>query len=168
MSVVIFMGSDSDLDQVRPCVQVLKDFGVATKVRVLSAHRTPEALHHFVNEVESQTKVFICAAGGAAHLAGVVASLTAKPVIGIPILMSTLGGADSLYSMVQMPGGVPVATVGLGKAGAKNAGLLAVQILSLGDPQLASKYAEYRKNMAREIQAKDAKLQAQLAEENLL
>ena len=168
MSVVIFMGSDSDLDQVRPCVQVLKEFGVPAKVRVLSAHRTPEALHHFVKEVDALTKVYICAAGGAAHLAGVVASLTSKPVIGIPILMSTLGGADSLYSMVQMPGGVPVATVGLGKAGAKNAGLLAVQILSLGDSLLASKYADYRKNMASEIQAKDAKLQAQLAEEKLL
>ena len=168
MSVVILMGSDSDLDQVRPCVQVLKNFGVPAKVRVLSAHRTPDALHSFISECESETSVYMCAAGGAAHLGGVVASLTSKPVIGIPILMSTLGGADSLYSMVQMPGGVPVATVGLGKAGAKNAGLLAVQILSLSSPELSAKYAEYRISMAEEVAAKDEKLQSKLQEENLL
>ncbi|MBF0197667.1 MAG: 5-(carboxyamino)imidazole ribonucleotide mutase [Planctomycetes bacterium] len=168
MSVVILMGSDSDLDQVRPCVQVLKDFGVEAKVRVLSAHRTPEALHHFVEEVDGNTSVYVCAAGGAAHLGGVVASLTSKPVIGVPILMSTLGGADSLYSMAQMPGGVPVATMGIGKAGAKNAGLLAVQIISLSSPELTEKYKEYRVGMAAEVAKKDAKLQAKLQEENLL
>jgi|SaaInlStandDraft_1057018.scaffolds.fasta_scaffold126458_2 5-(carboxyamino)imidazole ribonucleotide mutase len=168
MSVVILMGSDSDLDQVRPCVQVLKDFGIPSTVKVLSAHRTPSALHDFIEEIDSKTSVYICAAGGAAHLAGVVASLSPKPVLAIPILMSTLGGADSLYSMVQMPGGVPVGCLGIGKAGAKNAGLLAAQILSLNDAKLAEKYNAFRADQAKQVAAKDVKLQSKLKEENLL
>ena len=161
------MGSDSDMDQVGACVEILKKFGVQMTVRVLSAHRTPSRLHKFVHDADAQTKLYICAAGGAAHLAGVVASLTLRPVIGIPILMSQLGGADSLYSMVQMPGGVSVATVGIGKSGAKNAGLLAVQILALSDEKLAAALAAYREEMAMEVEEKDQKLQKRLMKEGL-
>lgn len=167
MSVVVLMGSDSDLDQVRPCLQVLKDFSIDFKARVLSAHRTPEALHQFVEDIDDETTVYIAAAGGAAHLGGVVASLTTKPVIGIPILSSALGGADSLYSFVQMPGGIPVATMGIGKGGAKNAGLLAVQILGVGSEDIREKMKEYRKKMQTEVATKDEKLQQKLAGEGL-
>lgn len=167
MSVVILMGSDSDLDQVRPCLQVLKDFGVSYKARVLSAHRTPGPLHKFIDEQDDKTSVYVCAAGGAAHLAGVVGSLTLKPVLGIPIQTSSLGGEDSLYSTVQMPGGIPVGTMGIGKAGAKNAGLLAVRILALGDDELAKKLVEYRSGMAEEVGEKDKKLAKKLEEEGL-
>ncbi|MBF0243754.1 MAG: 5-(carboxyamino)imidazole ribonucleotide mutase [Planctomycetes bacterium] len=162
MSVVVLMGSDSDLDQIGSCLEILKQFSVAFEARVMSAHRTPERLHEFVAEVDAKTSVYICAAGGAAHLGGVVASLTMRPVIGIPILMSQLGGADSLYSFVQMPAGVPVATMGIGKSGAKNAGLLAVQILALSDPELSEKLLEHRKKMKEEVAFKDECLQKKL------
>jgi 5-(carboxyamino)imidazole ribonucleotide mutase len=165
--IAILMGSDSDLEQVRPCLQILKSFGIPAKAKVCSAHRTPEALHNYIKETEANTEVYIAAAGGAAHLGGVIASLTTKPVVGIPILGSSLGGADSLYSFVQMPGGIPVATMGIGKAGAKNAGLFAAQIIALKDADVAKKLTEYRVNMAEEVGGKDVKLQEKLASEGL-
>ncbi len=159
MSVVVLMGSDSDFEQVKPCIDVLQEFGISWQARVMSAHRTPAKLHAFIKEVEATTKVFICAAGGAAHLGGVVASLTVKPVLGIPILGSSLAGADSLYSFVQMPGGIPVATLGIGKSGAMNAGLLAAQILALADENISLKLKEHRCKMTEDVAAKDGKLQ---------
>lgn len=159
MAVVVIMGSDSDLEQVSPCLEILDKFAVAYQARVFSAHRTPAQLHNFINKVEAKTGIYICAAGGAAHLAGVVASLTVKPVIGIPMLGQSLAGADSLYSMVQMPAGVPVAVMGIGKSGAGNAGLLAVQILALSDARLRRKIVRHRIKMARTVIAKDKSLQ---------
>src|SRR5947209_376780 len=136
--VALVMGSDSDLPTVKEACTVLRNFGVPFEVRVLSAHRCPEDLVAFVKQAEQQgVQVFIAAAGGAAHLAGVVAAHTTRPVLGIPIHTSALNGLDSLLSMVQMPGGVPVATMAIGAAGASDAGLFAVQILALQEPSLA-------------------------------
>lgn len=157
--VAILMGSDSDLETVRDAIDVLKKFGISHEARVLSAHRTPEALHDYV--ATSDAKLFIAAAGGAAHLGGVVAALTTRPVLAIPI-SSALNGLDSLLSMVQMPGGVPVATFAIGKSGAKNAALFAAQVLALSDPALAAKLAEDRRKMAEEVAAKDRALQDRL------
>ncbi len=162
MFAAILMGSDSDLDQVQPCLAVLRDLGIPFAARVLSAHRTPEALHAFVHENDDKVSVYICAAGGAAHLAGVVAALTLRPVIGIPIAGASLAGADSLYSMVQMPGGVPVAVMGIGSAGAKNAGLFTAALLALSDAALKSRLAAFRLKQAEEVAVKDRKLQERL------
>ena len=160
--VAIIMGSDSDLPVVSEAVKVLKEMGVGSEVRVMSAHRTPKAVHDFVASAEkSGVKVFIAAAGGAAHLAGVVASLTTRPVIGIPIEGGSLGGLDALLSTVQMPAGVPVATVAVGKAGAVNAGILACQILALSDETLAAKLADYKTSMVKKVAEKDAKVRAE-------
>src|SRR5207253_6465353 len=143
--VALIMGSDSDLPTVKEACSVLSSFGVPFVVRVLSAHRSPEELVAFVKQAEQQgVRIFIAAAGGAAHLAGVVAAHTTRPVLGIPIQTSALNGLDSLLSMVQMPGGVPVATMAIGAAGARNAGLFAVQILALGDDALAAKLRSQR------------------------
>ncbi len=138
--VAILMGSKSDWEVVKAAREQLTALGVASDSRVLSAHRAPAALHDYVTS--SQASVFICAAGGAAHLAGVVASLTTRPVIAIPIAGKSLDGLDSLLAMVQMPKGVPVATVAIN--GAANAGLLAAQMLALSDPALAKKLVEHR------------------------
>ena len=140
VQVAILMGSKSDWDVVKGARDALQGFGIATDARVLSAHRAPGPLHDYVTK--SPAKLFICAAGGAAHLAGVVASLTTRPVIALPIAGKTLDGLDSLLAMVQMPKGVPVATVAINGAG--NAGLLAAQILAVADPALAKKLAEHR------------------------
>lgn len=157
--VSILMGSDSDLETMRACQDTLKEFGVASDIKVLSAHRTPEALAAYLKEAEQQgVKVFVAAAGMAAHLAGAVSSKTVKPVIGVPLDASSLGGLDALLSTVQMPAGIPVATVAIGKAGAKNAGFLAVQILALGDPELAKKLSEQRRKNAETLLAKNEKL----------
>lgn len=138
--VAILMGSKSDWDVVKGARDVLTTLGVASESRVLSAHRAPGPLHDYVTA--SPAQVFICAAGGAAHLAGVVASLTTRPVIALPIAGKVLDGLDSLLAMVQMPKGVPVATVAINGAG--NAGLLAAQILSVADPALAKKLVDHR------------------------
>src|SRR5919199_5610804 len=136
--VALLMGSDSDLPTVKEACTVLRNLGVPFEVRVLSAHRSPEDLVAYVKQAEEGgVRVFIAAAGGAAHLAGVVAAHTIRPVLGIPIQTSALNGLDSLLSIVQMPGGVPVATMAIGAAGARNAGLFAAQILALADPALA-------------------------------
>lgn len=158
-NVSILMGSDSDLEVVQDAIDTLKKFGVTWEARVLSAHRTPGPLQEYVAKTDA--RVFIAAAGGAAHLGGVIASLTTKPVLAIPI-PSALNGLDSLLSMVQMPGGVPVATFAIGKAGAKNAALFAVQILADSDASLAKKLAEYKRKMAEEVSAKDESLQKKL------
>ena len=159
--VGILMGSKSDLDVVKPTVSVLKRFGVETEVRVISAHRTPDEAHEFAaNARENGIEVLICAAGKAAHLGGVIASLTTLPVIGLPVKTDMMGGLDSLLSIVQMPSGIPVATVGV-NAG-ENAGLLAVQILGIKYPELAQKLAEHKQSMREKINADDKALQEML------
>lgn len=159
--VGILMGSKSDLDVVKPAVSVLNKFGVETEVRVISAHRTPDEAHEFAaNARENGIEVLICAAGKAAHLGGVIASLTTLPVIGLPVKTDMMGGLDSLLSIVQMPSGIPVATVGV-NAG-ENAGLLAVQILGIKYPELAQKLAEHKQSMREKINADDKALQEML------
>ncbi len=154
--VGILMGSDSDLETMQESVEVLKQFGVSYEVRVLSAHRTPEATASYVKAAARRgVRVLIGAAGGAAHLAGTIAAHTVLPVIGVPIESSALKGLDSLLSTVQMPGGVPVATVAIGKAGAKNAALLAVAILALSDRALQQRLERYRAQMAASVRKKD-------------
>lgn len=160
--VAILMGSDSDLPQMQPAIDTLKKFDIPMEVKVTSAHRTPVATHDYVHDAEARgCSVFIAAAGMAAHLAGAVAANTTRPVIGVPINAS-LEGLDALLSTVQMPGGIPVATVAIGKAGAKNAAYLAAQILATADSVLAERVVAERADNAREVQAKDAALQAKL------
>lgn len=161
--VAVMMGSDSDLETMQACLDVLERLGVAREVRILSAHRTPEATHAYVREAEARgCAVFIAAAGLAAHLAGTVAGLTTRPVIGVPMDGGPLRGMDALLSTVQMPGGVPVATVAIGKAGARNAGWLAAQILALSDEALARRVAEARRADSEAVLAKDRALQERL------
>ena len=148
--VGIIMGSKSDYEVVAPAIKVLKDFGVETVVRILSAHRTPDAVHKFAEGAEAEgIEVIIAAAGKAAHLGGVVAAFTHLPVIGLPVKSSTLDGLDSLLSMVQMPAGIPVACVAIN--GGLNAGLLAVQTLSVKYADLADKMKQYKANMAGKV-----------------
>ena len=154
--VAILMGSDSDLETMQTAVETLDKFHIAREVRVLSAHRTPDATHAFVKDADTRgCAVFIAAAGMAAHLAGTVAALTNKPVIGVPMAAGPLQGQDALLSTVQMPGGIPVACVAIGKAGAKNAAYLAAQIIALSDKELAQRLVDERKTNAAEILAKD-------------
>ncbi len=159
--VSIVMGSQSDLETLKEASAVLREFAIPHELRVISAHRTPEVARTFgLSAQERGVRIIIAGAGKAAHLAGVMASLTLLPVIGVPMTTSDLGGLDSLLSTVQMPGGIPVATVAIGKAGARNAGLLAVAILALGDPALRGRLAAFRETMTREVQAADYALQA--------
>src|SRR3990172_824549 len=154
--VAIFMGSKSDLDKLSDGITILKDFGVSHEVHVCSAHRSPAYLMEILKNLEQQgLQVVIAAAGGAAHLAGVCAAHTILPVIGVPMDIPPLNGLDSLLSTVQMPGGIPVATVSIGKAGAKNAALLAVAILALQNSQFSNRLKQYREKMATEIQKQD-------------
>jgi 5-(carboxyamino)imidazole ribonucleotide mutase len=147
--VAVVCGSRSDLPTLRGCFDVLDDYGVAWEASVISAHRQPTALRDYVRSAEEAgVRVFIGAAGLAAHLPGVVASMTSRPVIGVPLDGGTLGGADALYSIVQMPPGVPVAAVAIGSAGAKNAGHLAARILALTEPMLAERVAAQRAEQA--------------------
>lgn len=160
--VAILMGSDSDLPVVEAAFEVLRKLGIRFEAKVTSAHRTPQATHDYVKDAEQRgCAAFICAAGMAAHLAGAVAANTIKPVIGIPI-DGSLDGLDALLSTVQMPGGIPVATVAIGKAGAKNAAYLAAQMMALGDTELTAKLRKDRDDNARAVMAKDAALQAKL------
>lgn len=159
----ILMGSKSDFPVVKPAVKVLKDFGAEVEVRVISAHRTPEEAHEFASKAKSNgVEVIICAAGKAAHLGGVIAAYTTLPVIGLPVKTDMMGGLDSLLSIVQMPSGIPVATVGVN--GGENAGLLALQILGIKYPEIAEKLAAYKKSMQAKINADDATLQAELGD----
>lgn len=161
--VAILMGSDSDLPVMQTTLDTLDSLQVPYEVKITSAHRTPDATHHYVSNADHRgCAVFVAAAGLAAHLAGVVASLTIKPVIGVPMDGGPLNGQDALLSTVMMPGGIPVATVAIGKAGAKNAAYLAAQILSLGDAELADRVKAERAANARAVIAKDAELQQKL------
>jgi 5-(carboxyamino)imidazole ribonucleotide mutase len=161
--VALLMGSDSDLPRLEPCLKELRELGIACEARVLSAHRTPQALVDFVQAAPGRgVKVFLCAAGGAAHLAGVVAAHTDLPVLGIPMDNPPLGGLDALLSTVQMPGGVPVATFGTGAGGPVNAALFAARVLALSDPQLAARLAAYRERQADQVAAKDQALRDKL------
>jgi 5-(carboxyamino)imidazole ribonucleotide mutase len=162
--VAVLMGSDSDLAVLQSTFDVLDALGVDFECKITSAHRTPAATHAYVKDADERgCAVFIAAAGLAAHLAGTVAGLTIKPVIGIPIDAGPFNGMDSLLSTVQMPGGIPVASVAVGKAGAKNAGYLAAQMLALSDPDLAQRIATEREQNAAVIAQKDADLQASRA-----
>ncbi len=155
------MGSDSDWPTVEPAAQVLADFGIPFEVGVVSAHRTPEKMLAYAKEAHTRgLKAIIACAGGAAHLPGMVAAATPLPVIGIPRALKDLDGLDSLLSIVQMPSGVPVATVSIG--GAKNAGLLAARILGAGDPAIQDKMVDYQKQMAEEVEQKDKNLRDKL------
>jgi len=163
MKVALIMGSDSDLPRLRPCLDRLQELEIAFEARVLSAHRTPAALVEFLKEAtESGVKVFMCAAGGAAHLAGVVAAHTDLPVIGIPMDNAPLGGLDALLATVQMPAGIPVATVAVGGGGPANAALFAARILAISNPDLAKRLVRFREEQAELVVAKNVKLQAQL------
>lgn len=151
----VLMGSKSDLAVVKPAVTALRSFGVDVEVRVISAHRTPEEAHEFASNAQKNgIEVIICAAGKAAHLGGVIAASTVLPVIGLPVKTDMMGGLDSLLSIVQMPSGIPVATVGV-NAG-ENAGILAAQILAVKYPQIAEKLAEYKLRMKEKINSDDA------------
>ena len=156
--VGVVMGSDSDLPCMHKAVEMLETFGVAHEVRVLSAHRTPLDMTEYAQQAEARgLQVVIAGAGGAAHLPGMVAALTTLPVIGVPVSSKALSGVDSLYSIVQMPAGIPVATVAIGNAA--NAGLLALQILAISDPALREQLHNYRRGLAEMVTAKDARLQ---------
>lgn len=161
--VLIVMGSDSDVSIMEEAAKVLDEFGVAWEMRVASAHRSPQKAAALASGAAGRgVKAIIAGAGMAAHLAGVIAADTVLPVIAVPIPGGALNGVDALYAMVQMPGGIPVATMAIGKAGAKNAGLLAVQIIALGDSALTAKLQEYKQTMADEVEAKDKALQERL------
>lgn len=161
--VLILMGSDSDLPVMEEAAKVLKEFGIGFEMHISSAHRSPKRTSALASGAVSRgIKIIIAGAGMAAHLAGVVAAETILPVIAVPLPGGALNGVDALYAMVQMPGGIPVATMAIGKAGAKNAGLFAVQILSTANPGLQNRFAEYRAKMADEVAEKDAELQKRL------
>jgi 5-(carboxyamino)imidazole ribonucleotide mutase len=158
--VAVVMGSDSDLPTMEPAAAILRLLGVEVEVRVLSAHRTPQAMIDFAQGARGRgIRVIVAGAGGAAHLPGMVASLTTLPVIGVPVQSKALSGVDSLHSIVQMPGGIPVATVAIG--GGLNGGLLAAQILAVEDEQLAIRLADHRRGLHDAVVAKDARLQQQ-------
>jgi phosphoribosylamine--glycine ligase len=160
ISVLILMGSDSDAPVMQAAADILNEFQIPWEMTVASAHRSPERAMRLVNEAPGRgVKVFIVGAGAAAHLAGVVAAHSSMPVIGVPIDSSALKGLDALLSTVQMPPGVPVATVSIGKPGATNAGVLAAQILGVGDPAIADKIVAYKKKLAEKVEAAAAKLE---------
>src|SRR6188768_4086974 len=161
--VGILMGSDSDWPKINGVGKALDEFGVAWEAHVMSAHRTPEAVLKFATTAKQRgIQVMIAAAGGAAHLAGVVAAHTTLPVIGLPVPTPELGGLDSLLSTVQMPGDVPVVSVAVGMGGPRNAGLFAVQILATSNAELAQKFADFKKDLVKKIVAKDQEFQKQL------
>ena len=160
MKAAVLMGSNSDLPKIQKCIDTLKSLGIETVVRVMSAHRTPEAVADFTDHaIENGFGVIIAAAGGAAHLAGAVAAHTLLPVIGIPVEGGAFNGLDALLSTVQMPGGIPVATVGVGSGGATNAALLAAAILAANDPALREKLAADRAKRAEKVREADAEMQ---------
>ncbi len=162
--VAILMGSDSDFDVMNEAVKVLDDFGIARTVLVSSAHRTPDRTIALAKSArEKGISCFIVGAGAAAHLAGVIAASTTLPVIGVPIDATSLHGADALYSTVMMPGGIPVASMAIGKAGAKNAALFALAMFSTTSEEIAGKLAEYRETMEQKVIAKSEALQHRLA-----
>ena len=154
----IIMGSDSDLPTMKEAIAICKEFEVPSEVAIVSAHRTPQRMFEYAQTAHQRgLKVIIAGAGGAAHLPGMVASLTPLPVIGVPVQTRTLQGIDSLYSIVQMPGGIPVATVAIGNA--KNAGLLAIQILASHQPELLERVQKYRQTLAESVMDKQTRLE---------
>ena len=157
--VSIVMGSDSDLEMMKEAAKALSEFGVPHEVQILSAHRSPERVTQFCKDLRKRgIEIVITGAGGAAHLAGVIAAQTTLPVIGVPINSSPLSGLDSLLSTVQMPSGIPVATVAIGKAGAINAGILAVQILALKSTELEAKLAKHKEKLSHSVAEKNENL----------
>ena len=163
ISVLILMGSDSDAPVMQGAVEVLREFGIATEMTVASAHRSPERVMRLVRDAPGRgVKVFIVGAGAAAHLAGVVAAHTTLPVIGVPIDSSALRGLDALLSTVQMPPGVPVATVSIGKPGASNAAVLAAQILAVGNQEMAAKLDAYKRRLADKVEQAAERVRSQL------
>jgi 5-(carboxyamino)imidazole ribonucleotide mutase len=166
-AVGILMGSDSDWPKIQAVGEALDEFGVTWEVNVMSAHRTPDAVVNYVRAAPGRgVKVIIAAAGGAAHLAGVVAAHSTLPVIGIPVPTADLGGLDSLLSTVQMPGDVPVVSVAVGLGGPRNAGIFAVQILATADAALSAKLSDFKQRIATKIEAKNAAFQKSLAKES--
>jgi 5-(carboxyamino)imidazole ribonucleotide mutase len=158
------MGSDSDWEVMSEARKSLDDLGIQTEVHVSSAHRTPERTGKLAREAAGRgIQVIVCGAGAAAHLAGVCAAETELPVLGVPLASSDLSGLDALLATAQMPAGVPVGTLAIGKAGARNAGLLAARIIARSSPEVAEKVRGQRRRMAEEVEAKDAALQARLA-----
>nr|1O4V_A Chain A, phosphoribosylaminoimidazole mutase PurE [Thermotoga maritima] len=156
--VGIIMGSDSDLPVMKQAAEILEEFGIDYEITIVSAHRTPDRMFEYAKNAEERgIEVIIAGAGGAAHLPGMVASITHLPVIGVPVKTSTLNGLDSLFSIVQMPGGVPVATVAINNA--KNAGILAASILGIKYPEIARKVKEYKERMKREVLEKAQRLE---------
>jgi phosphoribosylaminoimidazole carboxylase PurE protein len=163
MDVAIFIGSDSDYEVVKEALEVLREFKVSFSLEVTSAHRSPRRTLELIQGAEKEgAEVFIAVAGKAAHLAGVVAAHTVRPVIGVPVESAGLSGLDALLSTIQMPKGVPVATMGLGKTGATNAALLAIQILSVDRPELRTQMHNYRENMAAQVAASSLKVKKSL------
>lgn len=159
--VGIVMGSDSDLLVMEETAKILDKFGIGYEMNIISAHRTPQKAHEYSTNAESHgLEVIIAGAGGAAHLAGVIASLTSLPVIGVPMQTQSLGGLDSFLSTVQMPFGIPVATMAIGKAGARNAGILAAQILGIKFPEIRKKVKCYKKEMAEQVEEKNKKMKS--------
>jgi len=162
--VSIVMGSDSDLEIMREAGKALEEFGIGFEMDVTSAHRSPDRTAEFARKArERGIRVIIAGAGGAAHLAGVIAANTTLPVIGVPMGTSSLNGMDALLSTVQMPGGIPVATMAIDKAGAVNSAIFAAEILGLSDPAIAQKLVEHKADLARAVDEKNARLQEQLA-----
>jgi phosphoribosylaminoimidazole carboxylase PurE protein len=163
--VAVVMGSDSDLPVVEHTVETLETLGVPFEVRVLSAHRSPDAVEEYARTArERGLEAIIAAAGGAAHLAGVLAANTTLPIIGVPVPTSRMGGMDSLFSTLQMPSGVPVACVGLGKSGARNAAVLVAQILAGADPALRDRLAEYKAELSEGVGEQNSRVQEWLKE----
>jgi len=162
LQVLILMGSQNDAPVMQGAVDVLKEFGISVEMTVASAHRSPDRVRRLIAEAETRgVSVYIVGAGAAAHLGGVVAAHVTKPVIGVPIDSSALSGLDALLSTVQMPPGVPVATVSIGKPGATNAGVLAAQILALGDGRIAERLNQYKRDLADKVEEAAKKLGAQ-------
>lgn len=162
--VVVLMGSDSDLPIMQEAINTLKEFEIEVDARVLSCHRAPHLAMDFARSLEeSGYDVVIAGAGGAAHLPGVIAALTTVPVIGVPIPSGCLNGMDALFSIVQMPGGIPVATMAIGKAGARNAAIFAAQILAVKEPSLCDQLREHKKSLQESVESKNAALQKRLS-----
>jgi phosphoribosylaminoimidazole carboxylase PurE protein len=162
--VAILMGSDSDLPVMERCAKTLGVLGIPFEVSVLSAHRTPDHVEKYVAKAEKEgVQVFVCAAGGAAHLAGAVVARTLRPVIGVPLAATPLGGLDALLSTVQMPSGVPVGTVAIGEMGASNAGFLAARIVALSDPAVAARLEAHREEMVKGVLEKNEKVRGKYA-----
>lgn len=165
--IAVVLGSDSDLPTMEEGLKVFRDFNVPFELKIFSAHRSPALVHSFAKSAEKGgIKVIIAAAGGAAHLAGVIASLTRLPVIGVPMETQSLRGIDSLFSTVQMPAGVPVATMAIGKAGAKNAAIFALQILGTSDSNIAKRLVTFKRDLAAQVAAKNVSLRARSAKQS--